>query len=83
MEFLKTAKNRAIDDPIAANRKAKARAIGFDIEELPGKAAAKKPGPGPVMGLAPRFIREELPKFNPRARAARAFSLYDDEEDQE
>lgn len=81
-EFLKTSKNRLIDDPIAANRKTKARAIGFNIEEMaPGKLAAKKPGPGPIMSLAPRFIREDLPKFNPRARAARAFSLYDEEDE--
>lgn len=81
-EFLKTSKNRLIDDPIAANRKSKARAIGFDIEESAGRMAAKKNGPGPVMGFGPGGALSKLPEFNPRAKAARAYSIYDEEDDE-
>jgi hypothetical protein len=73
--------NTAVDASVSEGVKKQARAVGFDINETGGKAAAKRPGPGPVMSLAPRFIREDLPKFNPRARAARAYSIYDEEDE--
>lgn len=81
MDFFRTARDRGTDALITDPIKQKARAVGFDIGEAGSKAAAKRPGPGPVMSLAPRFIREDLPKFNPRARAARAYSIYDEEDE--
>jgi hypothetical protein len=81
-EFLKTSKNRLIDDPIAANRKSKARAIGFDIEEGTNRAAAKRPGPGPTMGFGPGGRFSGLPEFNPRAKAARAYSTFEEDDEE-
>jgi hypothetical protein len=83
MDFFRTARDRGTDALITDPIKQKARAIGFNIEEAGSKAAARRPGPGPVMSLAPRFVREDLPKFNPRARAARAYSLTTEEDDDE
>lgn len=80
-EGIRDAANMAADASVSEGVKKKARAIGFDIEEATGKAAAKKPGPGPIMG----GLRTELPKFSPYGsqRNARIYSLYGQEEDDE
>lgn len=81
-ESVREIANSAADQSIAQGVKQRARAIGFNVDDLPGKAAAKRPGPGPIMGFGPGGRFSSLPDFNPRARAARAFSTYqeDDEE---
>jgi hypothetical protein len=82
MDFFRTARDRGTDAVITDPIKKKARAIGFDIEEMGGKAAAKRPGPGPIMGFGPGGRLSRLPDFNPRARAARAFSTYEEDEEE-
>jgi hypothetical protein len=82
MDFFRTARDRGTDALITDPIKSKARAIGFDINEIPGKAAAKRPGPGPVMGFGPGRTLSGLRDFNPRSRAARAYStLQEDDEE--
>jgi hypothetical protein len=82
MDFFRTARDRGTDALITGPMKGKARAIGFDINEIPGKAAAKKPGPGPIMGFnsGPEALVEHLPSF--RGRAARTYSLHREQDDQ-
>lgn len=81
-DLFRTARDRGADALITDPIKKKARAIGFDIEEAAGRAAAKRPGPGPVMGFGPGGRLSKLPEFNPRAKAARAYSIYDEEDDE-
>jgi hypothetical protein len=82
MDFFRTARDRGTDALITGPMKGKARAIGFDINEIPSKAAAKNPGPGPIMGFnsGPEALLQSLPSF--RGRAARTYSIYrNDQED--
>ena len=78
MDFFRTARDRGTDAMITDPIKQKARDAGVDVAKAGGKASK---GPGPAASFAPRFIREDLPKFNPRARAARAYSIYDEEDE--
>lgn len=85
MDFFRTARDRGTDALITNPIKEKARAIGFDVNEIPSKAAARKPGPGPIMSFSPEArqrISEGLNSFQPRKRAARMFSTFGNEEDQ-
>ncbi|HLP41569.1 MAG TPA: hypothetical protein VK465_08695 [Fibrobacteria bacterium] len=83
MDFFRTARDRGTDALITEPIKKKARAIGFDINEQPSRAAAKKPGPGPIMGFGPGGRFGNLPNFNPRYRAARAYSLTTEEDEEQ
>jgi hypothetical protein len=82
MDFFRTARDRGTDAVITDPIKKKARAIGFNIEEQGFGTAAKKPGPGPIMGFGPGGRASRLPDFNPRGRAARAYSIYEEDEDE-
>lgn len=69
-------------DKIAAAKQKKtvSKAIGFELPEFSGKAAAKRPGRPPTMSFAPGEGGRTLPNF--RARGSRAyFSTLGEDED--
>jgi hypothetical protein len=70
-------------DKFAAGRQKKAasRAIGFELEKQPNRAAAKNPNRPPTMGFnSVRQAYDDLQSFNPRMRTARSFSSLQEEE---
>lgn len=71
-------------DRFAAGKQKKvaSRAIGFELDNSPNRAAAKNPGKGPIMSFnSGRVAYDELQKFNPRLRAARTYGSFQTEEE--
>lgn len=67
----------------ARQKGAVSRAVGFDMGEMPGRAAAQKPGQGPIMSFSPGGARtvETLRSFQPWRRGTRQFSTLGEDED--